>query len=65
FAGIVSLKQYAVVSPGIAALPTFIPTDGSGNMTNFYLAVATLVISAVCSFIATTLLGFSEEQPAK
>ncbi len=60
FAGIVQLKQYAVVSPGFAALPTFIPTDGSGVMTNFYFAVATLVISVVSSFVATWFLGFDE-----
>jgi len=60
FAGIVQLKQYAVVSPGIAALPTFIPTDGSGVMTNFYLAIVTLAISAIVSFVATWLLGFEE-----
>lgn len=60
FAGIVHLKQYAVVSPGAAALPTFIPTDGSGNMTNFYLAAATLVISIVVSFISSYMLGFED-----
>ena len=64
FAGIVQLKQYAVVSPGIAALPTFIPNDGSGNMTNFYLAVATIAIALVASFIATWILGFNEEDNA-
>ncbi len=60
FAGIMQVKQYAVVSPGIAALPTFIPTDGSGNMTNFYLAAATIVISIAVSFAATWLLGFED-----
>lgn len=59
FAGIVHLKQYAIVSPGLAALPTFIPTDGSGIMTNFYLAVATVAISIISSFIASYLLGFN------
>ena len=62
FAGIMQVKQYAVVSPGIAALPTFIQTDGSGVMTNFYLAIATVVISIVCAFIATWILGFKEER---
>lgn len=56
FAGIVQLKQYAVVSPGIAALPTFIPTDGYGLMSNFYYACITLVISLIVSFIATIIL---------
>lgn len=56
FAGIIQVKQYAVVSPGIAALPTFIPTDGSGLSANFWLAVATIIISITCSYIATTIL---------
>lgn len=60
FAGIIQLKQYAVVSPGLAALPTFIPTDGSGNMSNFYLAIATVTISIVSAFIATWILGFKD-----
>jgi len=60
FAGIVHLKQYAVVSPGIAALPTFIPTDGSGNMGNFYLAIATVIIAFSVAFIATYILGFDD-----
>lgn len=59
FAGIVHLKQYAVVSPGIAALPTFIPTH-SKVMTNFYLAALTIVISIVVSFAATYMLGFDD-----
>ncbi|MGG7213192.1 PTS transporter subunit EIIC [Clostridium nigeriense] len=61
FAGIMQVKQYAVVSPGIAALPTFIPTDGLGVMTNFYLAAVTIAISVVCAFIATWILGFEDE----
>lgn len=56
FAGIFRLKQYAVVSPGIAALPTFIPTDGSGIGSNFYFAIGTLLISFAVSFIYTLIL---------
>lgn len=55
FAGIVQLKQYAVVSPGIAALPTFIPPNKSG-MSNFYFAVLTLIISITISFVSTYIL---------
>ncbi len=69
FAGIMQVKQYAVVSPGIAALPTFIPTDGSGNMTNFYLAVVTVAVSIAVSFVATWMLGFedikADKEPAE
>lgn len=60
FAGIFQIKQYAIVSPGIAAIPTFIAPDGSlGNM---YLAIATIVISVVVAFAATLLLGFNKEE---
>lgn len=61
FAGIMQVKQYAIVSPGIMALPTFIPTDGS-SMANLWLAVATLVISVAVSFAATWLLGFKDKE---
>ncbi len=64
FAGIVKLKQYAIASPGVATLPTFIPPDGS--MTNFWMAVITVVMAMVVSFIATWLLGFEDPiEPAE
>lgn len=56
FAGLVQLKQYAIVSPGIAALPTFIPTDGNGITANFWNAIVTLILSILVSFIVTYLL---------
>lgn len=59
FAGIMQVKQYAIVSPGLAALPTFIPTDGS-SMTNLWLAVATVVIAVTVSFTLTWVLGFED-----
>ncbi|WP_440896701.1 PTS transporter subunit EIIC [Amphibacillus sp. Q70] len=61
-AGIFQLKQYAVVSPGIAALPTFIPTDGTGLNSNFWLAIMVLFISVVASFAITYLLDVNEDQ---
>lgn len=60
FAGIVGLKQYAIVSPGLAALPTFIAPDGS--MGNFYMAVATVIIAIVVAFAATWFLGFDDSE---
>lgn len=57
FAGLVGLKQYAVVSPGLAALPTFIPTDGSGFSSNFWYAVLTILIAISTSVIMTLFLG--------
>ncbi|GAB6110217.1 PTS transporter subunit EIIC [Fusibacter bizertensis] len=53
FAGIVQLKQYAIVSPGIAAVPTFIPTDGSGLTSNFWLSIVTILISVTVAFVFT------------
>ncbi len=60
FAGIVGLKQYGIVAPGLAALPTFIAPDGS--MSNFYLAIATIVVSVVVAFAATWILGFDDSE---
>ncbi|MDO3410957.1 PTS transporter subunit EIIC [Saccharibacillus sp. CPCC 101409] len=57
FAGIVGLKQYAVVSPGLAAIPTFIPTDGSGLTTNFWFSIATIAIAVAVSFGVTLVLS--------
>ena len=48
-AGLVQLKQYAVVSPGIAAIPTFIPTDGSGLNRNFWFSILTILLSMLLS----------------
>lgn len=59
FAGLVHLAEYAVVAPGLAALIAFIPSDGT--MTNFYLAIATVVISIAATVIATLALGFKEK----
>lgn len=50
FAGLVSLKQYAIVSPGIASLPTFIHATNGHIDNNFYMAVITLLMSVVISF---------------
>lgn len=55
-AGLVQLKQYAVVSPGIAAIPTFIPTDGSGLNRNFWFSILTILLSMLLSFVVTILL---------
>ncbi|AIS63940.1 glucose PTS transporter subunit IIA [Listeria ivanovii] len=57
FAGLVGLKQYAVVSPGLAALPTFIPTDGSGFSSNFWYAVLTILLAISTSVAMTLFLG--------
>ncbi len=60
FAGLVQLKQYALVSPGLAATPTYISPDGT--MINFYLALAAIAISVVSGFIATILLSRNKKE---
>jgi len=60
-AGIVKLKQYAIVSPGFAALPTFIPTDGSGFSGNFWFSIIVLVVSVLAAFGITYFLGIKED----
>lgn len=59
FAGLVGLKQYAVVSPGIAAIPTFI--EPSGDLLNMWLAIITLLIALVTGFVVTLALGFDKK----
>lgn len=59
-AGIFQLKQYAVVSPGIAAIPTFIPTDGSSLSSNFWLSIVVILVSIIVAFVVTYLLGVKD-----
>lgn len=54
FAGVMHIKQYAQVSPGLVALSTYITSDG--DMANFYYATISLIISVIASFLITCLL---------
>ncbi|HEY2420435.1 MAG TPA: PTS transporter subunit EIIC [Neobacillus sp.] len=65
FAGIVFLKQYAIVSPGVAAIPTFIPTDGSGLSSNFWFSIVTILIAVVVSFSVTLILSKTSDNSKK
>lgn len=56
-AGLVSLKQYAIVSPGIAALPTFVHSSGAGLDNNFYWSLVVVILSAGLSFGLTYVFG--------
>ena len=58
FGGFVQLKQYAIITPGLCALPGYISPDGS--LTNLLLALATICISAGSAFVLTLL--FSAKQ---
>ncbi len=61
FAGIMGLAEYAIVSPGLAAILAFVPSDGS--FYNLFIALATIAISFAVAFAATWFLGFEEEMP--
>lgn len=58
FGGFVQLKQYAIITPGLCALPGYIGPDGS--LTNLLLALATICISVSSAFVLTLL--FSAKQ---
>ncbi|WP_288551440.1 MULTISPECIES: beta-glucoside-specific PTS transporter subunit IIABC [Enterococcus] len=55
-AGFVQLKQYAVVSPGLIAIPTFIPTDGSGFNANFWFSIIVILLAICVSFTLTVFM---------
>ncbi|MGW9102469.1 beta-glucoside-specific PTS transporter subunit IIABC [Priestia megaterium] len=57
FAGIMNVKGFAMVGPGIASMPIFIEKGSS----NFIFAVIGAVISAVVSFIAVYVISFKDE----
>lgn len=56
FAGIVQLKAYVYVTPGLLSLPMWV---SKGNNDLLY-AVITLIISTVVTFIATLIIGFDD-----
>ncbi|MDO3409443.1 beta-glucoside-specific PTS transporter subunit IIABC [Saccharibacillus sp. CPCC 101409] len=58
FAGIVKLKIFAMVSPSLLKLPSFVSDLYPGNFLN---AVITASIALVASFILTFVLGFKDE----
>ncbi|XOJ01811.1 beta-glucoside-specific PTS transporter subunit IIABC [Paenibacillus polymyxa] len=55
FAGIVNLKAYAAVGPGLASLPMFI-----GAENNFTYALITAAISIIVTPIAVYFIGFND-----
>ncbi|WP_339169238.1 beta-glucoside-specific PTS transporter subunit IIABC [Paenibacillus sp. FSL H7-0943] len=57
YAGLVNLKGYAAVGPGLASLPMFISEDSS-NLIN---ALITMAISIIVTFVAVFILGFNDE----
>ncbi|HBA62325.1 MAG TPA: PTS beta-glucoside transporter subunit EIIBCA, partial [Lachnospiraceae bacterium] len=61
FAGISHLKRYALATPGIPALPTFMGEDPD----NIFMALITLAIGFLVSFVVAWILGTEEDEPAK
>lgn len=57
FIGIMKLKAFAMVGPGIATLPIFVE-EGSSN---FIIAVIGAAISSVIAFIAVYVIGFDDQ----
>ncbi|MFB5676065.1 PTS transporter subunit EIIC [Paenibacillus terreus] len=55
FAGIFQLKQYALVSPGLASIVTYV--GGDGQLFNFWIALISALIAIVVSFAATMILS--------
>lgn len=56
FVGILNLKAFVMVSPGIATMPIFIEKGTS----NFMYAIIGALISVVVTFIAVYLIGFED-----
>ena len=56
FAGIVQLKAYIYVTPGLLSLPMWV-SEGSKDL---LYAIITMAISAVVTFIATLVIGFDD-----
>lgn len=60
FAGITHVVEYSFASPGILTIIAFINPDGS--MTNFFMAIATMVISFFVAFGLTWVMGVEEPE---
>lgn len=58
FAGIVKLKIFAMVSPSLLKLPSFVSDQFPSNFLN---AIITASIALVLSFVLTLLIGFKDE----
>ena len=63
-AGFLGLKQYAIVSPGIAALPTFIHANNGQMDMNLWIAILVLCLSALLSFGLTLFFGKKDQRKA-
>ncbi len=60
FAGVFHLKRYALATPGVPALPTFIGEDPN----NIFVAIGTVCIAFVVALVASYLLSGDKKKPA-
>lgn len=61
FAGIFHLKRYALATPGVPALPTFIGEDSN----NIFVAIGTVCIAFVVSLVAAFILSGEKKETKK
>ncbi|PLS35208.1 hypothetical protein CYV26_07435 [Carnobacterium maltaromaticum] len=59
-AGLISLKAYAIASPGLLALPIYIAPGANGIM-NMVAAIGIVILSLILGFIFTWFIGFKED----
>lgn len=59
FAGVFHLKRYALATPGVPALPTFIGEDPN----NIFVAIGTVCIAFVVALVASYLLSGDKKKP--
>lgn len=58
FAGLMKMKAFIYVTPGILSLPMWI----SEKENYVWLAITTMIISVIVTFIATWILGFDDSE---
>lgn len=61
FAGVFHLKRYAIASPGVPALPTFIGEDPN----NIFIAIGTVCIAFVVALVTSYLLSGDKKSAGK
>ncbi|WP_414842062.1 PTS beta-glucoside transporter subunit IIBCA [Enterococcus saccharolyticus] len=58
FAGLMKLKAFIYVTPGILSLPMWISEDEN----YIWLAIITMIIATIVTFMATWILGFDDSE---
>lgn len=58
FAGLMKMKAFIYVTPGILSLPMWISEEEN----YVWLAITTIIISVIATFIATWMLGFDDSE---